>query len=74
MTWTDLTRDWADSYDRIKSRFPMLEDGDMPFLKLDRARFEAHLAERHDMTLNEAREEFEDFLFIEQLTREARSN
>jgi len=42
----------------------------MPFLKLDRDRFEAHLADTHQMTLDEARQEFEDFLYIETLARE----
>ncbi len=42
----------------------------MPFLKLDRDRFEAHLAVTHQMTLDEARQEFEDFLYIETLARE----
>lgn len=39
----------------------------MPFLKLDRCRFEAHLAETHDMTLNEARDAVDGFLYIETL-------
>ena len=41
----------------------------MPFLKLDRSRFEAHLAETHDMTLNEARDAVDGFLYIETLAR-----
>lgn len=70
MDWTDLTRDWAASFARMKTRFPNLDDASMPFLKLDRARFEAHLAQTHQMTLNEAREELADFLFIESLAQE----
>ena len=37
----------------------------------DRKQFEAYLAERHHLTVNEAREELEDFLFTEALNREA---
>ncbi|WP_425046330.1 hypothetical protein [Primorskyibacter sp. S87] len=70
MKWTDLTQDWASSFPRVKSRFPHLDDSSMPFLKLDRNRFEAHLAETHQLTVTEAREEFEDFLFVESLSRE----
>ena len=58
-------------FTRIQSRFPNLEDSAMPFLKTDRQRFEAYLADRHDLTLTEAREELDDFLFVEQLAREA---
>lgn len=70
MNWSELTQDWANSYSRAKARFPNLEDSAMPFLKRDRRHFEAYLAERHQLTLAEAKEEFEDFLFIESLSRE----
>ena len=70
MTWTDLTQDWATTYARAKMRFPNLRDQDMPFVKQDRHRFEAYLAERHHLTVNEAHEELEDFLFTEELCRE----
>ncbi|WP_342777310.1 hypothetical protein [Ruegeria sediminis] len=44
----------------------------MAYVKQDRKRFEAYLAERHHLTVNEAREEVEDFLFTESLNREFR--
>lgn len=71
MTWAELTANWAHWFKRIKTRFPHLDDSAMPFLKQDRGRFEAYLADRHNLTLDEAREEFEDFLYIETLAREA---
>ncbi|MCR9126502.1 MAG: hypothetical protein NXH82_10280 [Rhodobacteraceae bacterium] len=71
MTWADLTQNWAIWFARIKQRFPNLEDSAMPFLKQDRQRFECYLAETHQLTLTEAREEFEEFLYIESLAREA---
>ncbi|TNF63694.1 MAG: hypothetical protein EP307_04645 [Rhodobacteraceae bacterium] len=71
MTWSDLTGNWGAWFARIKTRFPNLDDGAMPFLKQDRDRFEAYLAQTHDLTLEEAREEFEDFLYVESLAREA---
>ncbi|MCA0872892.1 hypothetical protein LCL97_18835 [Seohaeicola saemankumensis] len=70
MDWSDLTQNWGAAFARMKLRFPHLDDGSMPFLKLDRDRFEAHLADTHQMTLDEARQEFEDFLYIETLARE----
>ena len=71
MTWSDLTSNWSDIRSRIMTRFPNLDDGAMPFAKTNRERFEAYLAGTHDLTLSEAREELDDFLFVEQLAREA---
>ncbi len=70
MTWTELTADWGASFQRLKTRFPNLDDGSMPFLKLDRGRFEAYVAETHQLTIEEAKQEFEDFLYAESLARE----
>lgn len=71
MTWSDVTQNWADVFSRIKGRFPNLDDGAMPFAKTDRSRFEAYLADTHDLTLTEAREELDDVLYVETLAREA---
>ncbi len=71
MTWSDLTQNWSEWFARIKDRFPNLDDGAMPFAKTNRERFEAYLADTHDLTLVEAREELDDFLFVENLAREA---
>ena len=71
MTWSDLIKNWSLSFSRIQERCPNLDDSAMPFVKSDRARFEAYLADRHDLTLSEAREELDDFLYVEALAREA---
>ena len=70
LKWTDLSQDWDAIYSRAKRRFPNLRDQDMVRLSKDRKRFEAYLAERHHLTMNEAHEELEDFLFTEGLNRE----
>ncbi len=70
MNWTELTLDWAASFPRVKDRFPHLDDTALSFVKHDRTRFEAYLADTHQLTLTEAREEFADFLFVEALNRE----
>lgn len=70
LSWADLSRDCAATLHRIKRRFPHLDDTAMAFLHLDRADFEAHLADSHQLTLTEAREEVADFLYIEALSRE----
>lgn len=71
MNWTDMTADWATWYRRLQIRFPKLDDAAMPFSKLDRDRFEAYLADVQNLTLTEAREEIEDFLYIQSLLCEA---
>lgn len=70
LSWTDLTQDWDAMYSRAKRRFPNLRDQDKSQLCKDRKGFEAYLAERHHLTVNEAHEELEDFLFTEGLNRE----
>lgn len=70
LKWNDLTQDWQSMYLRAKRRFPNLRDQDMDRLARDRTQFEAYLAERHHLTVNEAHEELEDFLFTEGLNRE----
>lgn len=74
LNWADLTQDWDASYARAKRRFPNLRDRDMAHVPQDRRQFEAYLAERHHLTVNEAREELEDFLFTEALNREMRQS
>ena len=71
MTWSDLTADWAMWFQRMKTRFPNLDDSAMPFVKQDRGRFEAYLADTHNLSMTEAREEVEDFMYVEALTRDA---
>lgn len=71
LNWSEFTQDWASSFSRAQMRFPNLHESDMPFLKSDRRRFEAYLADRHHLTLEEARQELDDFLFVEALAREA---
>ena len=66
-----MTEDWATWFCRLQTRFPHLDDSAMPFSKLDRARFESYLAETHNLSLIEAHEEVNDFLYIESLMREA---
>ncbi|WP_232897213.1 hypothetical protein [Pontibaca salina] len=54
----------------MKARFPHLDDSTVEIGKHDRARFEAHLAKLHNLSVNEAREEIDDLLYIETLNRE----
>lgn len=62
MNWTDLTRNWKESYTDLQRAFPKLEQSAMPFLKGDQDRFESYLAATHDMTLDEARQALDAYL------------
>lgn len=65
-----MTRDWAVWYKRLQARFPHLEDGAMSCARPDRQRFESYLAKTHNLSLTEAREEIDDFIFVEALILE----
>ncbi len=62
MNWTDLTRNWGESYAALCREFPNLEKSAMPFLKGDQDRFESYLAATHDMSLEDARKALDAFL------------
>lgn len=61
---------WDRIYPRAKQRFPHLKSDKVPSLERDRDGFVAYLAQTHNLTLREAREEVDDFLFTESLHAE----
>lgn len=73
MTVLRSTEDWTACLPRIQDRFPYLRPNIAPSLLRDRDAFVAHLAQTHHLTLTEAKEEVEDFLYIEGLLREVES-
>lgn len=70
MDWSDLTQNWPLWSRRFQARFPSLDHSEMANRRHDRAAFEAYLARSHNLSLNEAREEIDDFLYFEALSRE----
>ncbi|MFT6457772.1 MAG: hypothetical protein ACJARR_000645 [Pseudophaeobacter arcticus] len=60
-------------YPRAKQRFPHLQFDTVSSLKGDHDGFVSYLADSHQLTLREAREEIEDFLFTESLHAELKS-
>lgn len=70
MTALRSTNVRAASLPRMQNRFPYLHPDLVPSLLQDREAFIAHLAKTHQLTLTEAREEVDDFLFIEGLLYE----
>ena len=59
MTLETLISNWTAAQHMARNRFRWLEEDAMRFLRGDMARFAQHLAETHDQTLAEAREEVE---------------
>lgn len=70
MRWAEIASDWCMWSERIHHRFPHLDSEQMNLLYRDRKSFEAHLAATHNLSLIEAREEIDDFLYVETLARE----
>jgi hypothetical protein len=70
MTLTDLTTNMARYLDRLKTRFPHIEEDALQAAE-DLGGVVAHVAARHDLTPLEAHEEIADWLFVESLARQA---
>ncbi|MGR3623079.1 hypothetical protein [Pseudophaeobacter sp.] len=70
MTIPQASMRWDRLYPRAKQRFPHLRSESVPSLAGDRDGFVAYLARTHHLTLREAREEVDDFLFTESLHAE----
>ena len=71
MTWHHLSANWDAIVHRLQSRFPNLDRDSIAEPPRDSRALMAHLAEAHDLTLFEARQELQDFLDIETLARQA---
>ncbi|EAQ45060.1 hypothetical protein MED193_04501 [Roseobacter sp. MED193] len=61
---------WKAMYPRAKQRFPHLQRETVLSLEQDWEAFVRYLATSHQLTLQEAHEEVEDFLFTESLHAE----
>ncbi|MEL0435508.1 hypothetical protein [Phycobacter sp. K97] len=70
MTEHFATASWAVRFPRAKQRFPYLQRRLAPCPVRDKDGFIAYLAQSHHLTLTEAREEADDFLFWESLHAE----
>ncbi|CUH88377.1 hypothetical protein PH5382_02313 [Phaeobacter sp. CECT 5382] len=70
MMTAQTSLDWVAIYPRAKQRFPHLRRAQAPNPGCDREAFVAYLALTHHLTLREAREEIDDFLFTESLHAE----
>lgn len=69
--WTEFASNWASAMSRLQTRFPNLGSE----TKLDTFAVPAdladHIAHNHDLTQFEAAEELNDWMFVENLARQA---
>lgn len=70
MTWTDLTTNVSSYIERLKTRFPHIDEATLEQAR-DPGDLISHVAKRHDLTPFEAHQEIEDWLFVEALARQA---
>ena len=74
MNWSEITNDWPTWAERMRQVYPYLEARRMRHAPENRHEFEEHLAATHNLSLDEAHEEVEDFLvFRAPLQEQARS-
>ena len=71
MTWSEIATSWAQWCRRFRGQAPDPDDGALTVEGGDRALFEAHLAQAHDLTRDEAREALDDFRLLQELARSA---
>lgn len=71
MIWNELAQNWGTWFERIRNRFPHVDPTAREELGQDQRALLAHIAKTHELTVNEAKEEFNDFLYIETLARDA---
>ena len=70
MNWHHVTANWIAIRDRLARRFPHADPKTLAHPPRDKGWLARHLAEAHDLTIFEAREELEDFLSVEDLARQ----
>ncbi|MEC3862111.1 hypothetical protein VK792_12525 [Mesobacterium sp. TK19101] len=71
MTWHDIVANWSQVVRRLHKRFPQIDSDVLDEPPLLPQHLTQHLAERHDLTLLEADEELRDWMFVEDLARQA---
>lgn len=71
MTWTDLTANMARYVPMLVQRFPNTEPDVLDLHATTADTLVAHVADRHDLTRFEARQEIDDLLFVQSLARQA---
>ena len=63
MDWRDVQQAWQDLGDQIQDRWPAVQALDLAMIAGDKQRFTAYLADVHELTLAEAQEVIELWLY-----------
>lgn len=71
MTWTDLTSNWDAALRQLAQRFPHMDTDAVADAPAGPDALAAHVAQTHDLTRLEAREELHDWMFVAGLARQA---
>lgn len=71
MTWNELAANWGSNIRALMGRFPHADEGALTVVKDKPADLARALADAHDLTELEAREEIEDWMFLQSLARDA---
>lgn len=64
MMWRDVQTTWAQTIEQITARWPETKRDYLIAIAGDKHLFVGHLADMHDLTLSEAAEEVEDWLWV----------
>ncbi|MGB7318166.1 MAG: hypothetical protein WBC85_09395 [Planktotalea sp.] len=70
MTWTELISNWNKHLRALARRFPHADAGALGASKDGPSAMSRVLAKSHDLTVGEAREALDDFLFVQGLARD----
>lgn len=70
MNWTDLAANWNTHLRALAQRFPYADKGALNASKGKQSTVLRVLAQSHDLTIGEAHEELEDFMFLQSLARD----
>ncbi|MEL7212092.1 MAG: hypothetical protein AAGK92_05480 [Pseudomonadota bacterium] len=69
MFWDQLLKSWQVNLPMIRSRFPHADERALVALHQGHQAFAALMARTHDLTLQEAREEVDDWLHVLRLSQ-----
>lgn len=70
MGWNELAGNWSAYLRALARRFPHVDPRALSAVKDQPCEVGRILASSHDLTLNEAREVLDDFLFVQRLARD----
>jgi len=69
LTWDDIRDNWHHAVDDLKTRFPLVDHGEIATPPDSLHSLTRHVAEKHDLTATEAVEEISDWMFVVSLAR-----